>query len=33
MKASQLQFRIENKLNQRIRPRTYGPSEANWVVM
>jgi len=33
MKASQMQFRIENKLNQRIRPRTYGPSDANWVVM
>jgi dynein heavy chain len=33
MKASQLQFRFENKLNQRIRARTYGPSESSWVIM
>jgi len=33
MKASQLQFRFESKLNQRIRPKTYGPSESNWALV
>jgi dynein heavy chain len=33
MKASTLQVRIEGKLTQRIRPRTYGPSESKWVLM